>query len=129
MQVSIRHPVRFKLKLSMCRRDSNSVVRSTGAIPWDPCLVLYSLVFVAVVVVGAACGSQVVMAQGAKSNFKLAYIPCGRINDQSWSQAGYEGVLAAQKELGIDRSPIRKAFRRLMSKQQRATTPQRGTIW
>jgi basic membrane lipoprotein Med (substrate-binding protein (PBP1-ABC) superfamily) len=34
--------------------------------------------------------------------FKVAYLPCGRINDQSWSQAGYEGVVAAQKELGIE---------------------------
>jgi basic membrane protein A len=40
-------------------------------------------------------------AQGAKP-FKVAYIPCGRINDQSWSQAGYEGVLAAKKDLGIE---------------------------
>ena len=37
-----------------------------------------------------------------KSTFKVAYIPCGRVNDQSWSQAGYEGVLAAKKELGIE---------------------------
>lgn len=34
--------------------------------------------------------------------FKVAYLPCGRINDQSWSQAGYEGVMAAQRELGIE---------------------------
>ena len=46
--------------------------------------------------------ANVASAQSAKPNFKLAYIPCGRINDQSWSQAGYEGVLAAQKELGIE---------------------------
>jgi basic membrane protein A len=38
----------------------------------------------------------------ANKDFKLAYIPCGRVNDQSWSQAGYEGVLAAKKELGIE---------------------------
>src|SRR5262249_2018083 len=46
--------------------------------------------------------SQIALAEVAKSKFKLAYIPCGRVNDQSWSQAGYEGVLAAQKELGIE---------------------------
>jgi basic membrane protein A and related proteins len=45
---------------------------------------------------------DVAWAQGAKTPFKVAYIPCGRVNDQSWSQAGYEGVLAAQKELGIE---------------------------
>jgi basic membrane lipoprotein Med (substrate-binding protein (PBP1-ABC) superfamily) len=40
-------------------------------------------------------------AQGAKP-FKVAYIPCGRVNDQSWSQAGYEGIVAAKKDLGIE---------------------------
>jgi len=40
-------------------------------------------------------------AQAGK-NFKVAYLPCGRVNDQSWSQAGYEGILAAKKELGIE---------------------------
>ncbi len=40
-------------------------------------------------------------AQAAK-DFKVAYIPCGRVNDQSWSQAGYEGILAAKKELGVE---------------------------
>jgi basic membrane protein A len=42
------------------------------------------------------------VAQTPKATFKVAYIPCGRVNDQSWSQAGYEGVLAAQRELGIE---------------------------
>jgi basic membrane protein A and related proteins len=65
------------------------------------CLLRISVAF-AVLAAGAACGSSMAIAQGAKSSFKLAYIPCGRINDQSWSQAGYEGVLAAQKELGIE---------------------------
>jgi basic membrane protein A len=30
---------------------------------------------------------------------KVAYIPCGQVNDQSWSQAGYMGAQAAKKEL------------------------------
>ena len=38
-------------------------------------------------------------AQAGK-DFKVAYLPCGRVNDQSWSQAGYEGIVAAKKELG-----------------------------
>jgi basic membrane protein A and related proteins len=42
-------------------------------------------------------------AQAGK-DFKVAYLPCGRVNDQSWSQAGYEGILAAKKELGVDTS-------------------------
>jgi basic membrane lipoprotein Med (substrate-binding protein (PBP1-ABC) superfamily) len=65
-------------------------------------LVRWSLALVTAIAAGAVCESREVMAQGAKPTFKLAYIPCGRVNDQSWSQAGYEGVLAAQKELGIE---------------------------
>lgn len=42
-------------------------------------------------------------AQAGK-DFKVAYLPCGRVNDQSWSQAGYEGILAAKKELGVEAS-------------------------
>ena len=30
---------------------------------------------------------------------KVAYLPCGNVNDKSWTQVGYEGVLAAQKAL------------------------------
>jgi basic membrane protein A len=33
------------------------------------------------------------------AELKVAYIPCGQVNDQSWSQAGYMGAQAAQKEL------------------------------
>lgn len=30
---------------------------------------------------------------------KVAYLPCGNVNDKSWTQVGYEGLLDAQKEL------------------------------
>src|SRR5262245_39818593 len=43
------------------------------------------------------------LAQAGK-DFKVAYLPCGRVNDQSWSQAGYEGILTAKKELGVETS-------------------------
>jgi basic membrane protein A and related proteins len=33
------------------------------------------------------------------AELKVAYIPCGQVNDQSWSQAGFMGAQAAQKEL------------------------------
>jgi basic membrane lipoprotein Med (substrate-binding protein (PBP1-ABC) superfamily) len=33
---------------------------------------------------------------------KVAYIPCGRVNDGSWSQAGYEGVLLAKQRFGVE---------------------------
>jgi len=41
-------------------------------------------------------------AKAAGAPLKVAYLPCGRINDQSWSQAGYDGVKAAQRDLGIE---------------------------
>ncbi len=41
-------------------------------------------------------------AMAAAAKFRVAYIPCGRVNDQSWSQAGYEGLLAAQKNVPIE---------------------------
>jgi basic membrane protein A len=65
-------------------------------------VVVASVICAGVLIAGLPCAIQIAAAQGAKPNFKLAYIPCGRVNDQSWSQAGYEGVLAAQKELGIE---------------------------
>jgi basic membrane protein A len=33
------------------------------------------------------------------ADLKVAYIPCGQVNDQSWSQAGYMGAQGAEKEL------------------------------
>ena len=42
-------------------------------------------------------------AQAGK-DFRVAYLPCGRVNDQSWSQAGYEGIVAAKKEVGVETS-------------------------
>ena len=98
MRVFAKPPVGTKLRSRLSTGDQFSVA-SPKVMRGS---VRYFLAFVAIIVVGGACESQAVMAQGAKSNFKLAYIPCGRVNDQSWSQAGYEGVLAAQKELGID---------------------------
>jgi basic membrane lipoprotein Med (substrate-binding protein (PBP1-ABC) superfamily) len=50
----------------------------------------------------AIVGSFAQRAEAAGKDFKVAYLPCGRVNDQSWSQAGYEGVLAAKKNLGVE---------------------------
>jgi basic membrane protein A and related proteins len=41
-----------------------------------------------------ACASAVQAAE-----VKVAYIPCGNVNDKSWSENGYEGLLDAQKTL------------------------------
>jgi len=30
---------------------------------------------------------------------KIAYFPCGRVNDKSWGEAGYVGAVMAKKEL------------------------------
>jgi basic membrane protein A len=30
---------------------------------------------------------------------KVAYLPCGQINDKSWSQVGYEGLMGAKEDL------------------------------
>jgi basic membrane protein A len=60
-----------------------------------------SLVSIAISMATAAQMTESAVAQSGK-DLKVAYLPCGRVNDQSWSQAGYEGVLAAQKELGVE---------------------------
>jgi basic membrane protein A and related proteins len=39
---------------------------------------------------------------GLAQEFKAAVVMPGNITDQSWNQAGYEGVMRARKELGID---------------------------
>lgn len=41
------------------------------------------------------CGSHAYAAE----EVKVAYLPCGQVNDQSWSQAGYMGAQEAQKQL------------------------------
>ena len=56
----------------------------------------------AVALAVAITGSLGGAAEAAGKDFKVAYLPCGRVNDQSWSQAGYEGVVAAQKNLGVE---------------------------
>jgi basic membrane protein A and related proteins len=43
----------------------------------------------------AACLAAPAMAK----DVKVAFIPCGQINDGSWSQAGYEGVTTAKEAL------------------------------
>jgi basic membrane protein A and related proteins len=36
---------------------------------------------------------------GAAADVKVAYIPCGQVNDGSWSEAGYDGMKAAKEAL------------------------------
>ena len=33
------------------------------------------------------------------TEIKVAFLPCGTINDKSWSEAGYVGVVAAKEAL------------------------------
>lgn len=37
----------------------------------------------------------------AQTPFKVAFLPVGPITDRAWSQTGYEGLVRAQKELGV----------------------------
>ncbi len=64
-------------------------------------LLRLSIISAAVLMTAAVQTTPTAVAQAGK-DFKVAYLPCGRVNDQSWSQAGYEGVLAAKKELGVE---------------------------
>jgi basic membrane lipoprotein Med (substrate-binding protein (PBP1-ABC) superfamily) len=47
----------------------------------------------------AALAAVLFSASASAEELKVAYIPCGKVNDQSWSQAGYMGAQGAQKEL------------------------------
>lgn len=47
----------------------------------------------------AALAVTLISTNVSAEELKVAYIPCGQVNDQSWSQAGYMGAQAAQKEL------------------------------
>lgn len=65
------------------------------------------VVVVASALLLTACGSGDENTAGdapaaVSEGFKVAYLPCGKINDNSWSQAGYEGVEEAAEELNLD---------------------------
>ncbi|MGY5775216.1 BMP family lipoprotein [Rhizobium sp. LEGMi135b] len=49
-----------------------------------------------------ACLTLPASAQGKLTEVKAAYIPCGQVNDGSWSQAGFEGMKSAKGALGKD---------------------------
>jgi basic membrane protein A len=59
-----------------------------------------SVVFTAVAVFLAASA-----AHGAEAT-KVAYLPCGQINDHSWSETGYDGMMLAKQELAKAGTPI-----------------------
>jgi basic membrane protein A len=55
----------------------------------------------------ALMGAAVGWASLAFANdVKIAYLPCGKINDGSWSQVGYEGMQAAQADLAASGTKI-----------------------
>ena len=49
-------------------------------------------------------GTGTTAGSGTTEPLKVAYIPCGKINDKSWSQAGYDALVEAKAELGLDLS-------------------------
>lgn len=64
-------------------------------------------VLAAVALTVGACASTETSDSAAPSDktgeaLKVAYLPCGKINDKSWSQAGYEGVKEAEAKLGLE---------------------------
>ena len=50
------------------------------------------------VVTCAFAATAIWSAVAQADELKVAYMPCGQVNDKSWSQNGYEGLQAAQKE-------------------------------
>lgn len=62
---------------------------------------MYRISTVLATVAALAASTAVCAAQT-----KLAYIPCGQINDHSWSQSGYEGVVKAKEELAAKGTAI-----------------------
>ena len=49
---------------------------------------------------------------------KVAYLPCGNVNDKSWTQVGYEGVLAAQKDLAKSGTTVKLDYTESLSPAQ-----------
>lgn len=47
-------------------------------------------------------GMLIGTSAGAFSAQKAAFIPCGQVNDESWSQAGYEAMLVTKKNIGLE---------------------------
>ena len=45
-------------------------------------------------------------------DFKVAYLPCGQVNDNSWSQVGYTGMKMAQDALAASGSKIDSRLQR-----------------
>ncbi len=50
---------------------------------------------------GGASAAEAPPAKGDET-LQVAYLPCGQINDRSWSQAGYEGIQQAEAALGLE---------------------------
>ena len=53
-------------------------------------------------IAGLALVSVMLPAPALADAFKVAIVMPGNITDQSWNQAGYEGLMNAKKELGIE---------------------------
>ena len=52
-------------------------------------------------------GLSLAFAFSASANdFKVAYLPCGQVNDNSWSQVGYTGMKMAQEALAASGSKM-----------------------
>lgn len=78
---------------------------------------IFSILFITIFVLGlVGCGGgstatqapsgdeQQPTAQSSAANFRVAMVFPGAINDKSWNQAGYDGLMRIQKELGVETS-------------------------
>ncbi len=66
-------------------------------------LIVRLLTFLVVLALGAVSVGTPGAAPAAAgaSQLKVAYIPIGPITDKSWSQSGYEGLVKAKNDLGV----------------------------
>jgi basic membrane protein A len=65
--------------------------------------ILLSIIFIVGMVLGGCATAQNTPTSApTASTIKVALVLDGKIDDGGWNQAGYEGLMAAQKEYGVD---------------------------
>ncbi len=62
---------------------------------------VFGLLIIASLVLGA-CAAPAATSAPAASKIKVALVLDGKIDDNGWNQAGYEGLAAAQKDLNVE---------------------------
>jgi basic membrane protein A len=66
-------------------------------------ILLFSIIAIASLLLSACGGAQATpTAAPSTSKIKVALVLDGKIDDNGWNQAGYEGLIEAQKEWGVE---------------------------